>query len=193
VQRTLTVRATQDTVRILDGQEVIAAHARSFDRGAQIENPIHIETLVSHKRAARGARAKDQLHHAAPAAQSLFLRAAARGVHLGALTRGLVHLLASHGAQALQRAIVAALDQDACHLGAVRHFIDQHARAASLPPPIALTLPADARVQAMSVRPHALTDYEQLSQQPPTRSPLDEHHHDDSKLDDSQRDDHPEP
>ena len=183
VQRTLTVRASEDTVRVLADAEVIASHARSFDRGAQIENALHIETLVSHKRAARGARAKDQLHHAAPAALDLFLRSAARGVHLGALTRGLVQLLDSHGAQALQRAIVAALEQDACHLGAVRHFIDQHARAASLPPPIALTLPADSRVREMSVRPHALADYEQLSEHL-TRSPLDEHHDDDFHRDD---------
>jgi hypothetical protein len=47
VQRTLTVRATQDSVRILAAHEVITRHARSLDQAAQIENPLHIETLVS--------------------------------------------------------------------------------------------------------------------------------------------------
>ena len=31
-----------DTVRIVDGQEVLATHRRSFDRGAQIEDPAHV-------------------------------------------------------------------------------------------------------------------------------------------------------
>ncbi len=35
VNRTLTVLATLDTVRILDGPDVIATHPRSFDRGAR--------------------------------------------------------------------------------------------------------------------------------------------------------------
>src|SRR3990172_1554453 len=90
MNRTLVVLATLDTVRILDGPEVIATHPRSFDRGAQIEDPPHLEALVAHKRPARAHRAQDRLHHAASSATTLFLRAAERGVHLGVLTRGLL-------------------------------------------------------------------------------------------------------
>ena len=39
VRRTLTVAATLEEVRILDGMEVIARHPRSFDKAACIENP----------------------------------------------------------------------------------------------------------------------------------------------------------
>lgn len=164
VQRTLTVLATLDTVRILDGLEVIATHPRSFDRGAQIEDPAHIAALVAHKRAARGHRAQDRLHHAAPSATTLFVRAAERGVHLGVLTRGLLQLLDSHGAQALQAAIAAALAEDTAHLGAVRHFIDHHAHARGQQPPIAVPLPKDPRLQHLSVQAQPLSDYEQLTQ-----------------------------
>ena len=59
VNRTLMVLASVDTVRILDGSEVIATHPRSFDRGAQIEQPGHIEALVTRKRAACGRRFED--------------------------------------------------------------------------------------------------------------------------------------
>jgi transposase len=163
VSRTLSVLATLDTVRIFDGLELIATHVRSFDRGAQIEQPAHVEALVAHKRAARAHRAQDRLRHAAPSAKALFLRAAERGAHLGVLTRGLLALLDSHGAQALEAAIAAALEQDAAHLGAVRHFIDQHAHARGQPPPIAVLLPKDPRVRALSVRAQALSDYEQLT------------------------------
>ena len=53
VRRTLTVLATLDTVRIFDGQELIATHVRNFDRGMQIEIKAHLEELVKRKRAAR--------------------------------------------------------------------------------------------------------------------------------------------
>jgi hypothetical protein len=161
--RTLLVLATLDTVRILDAVQVIATHQRSFDRGAQLEDPTHIEGLLAHKRAARAHRAQDRLHHAAASAKALFLRAAERGAHLGVLTRGLLQLLDSHGACALEAAIAAALAEDAAHLGAVRHFIDAHAHARGQRPPIAVSLPKDARLQHLSVRAQPLSDYEQLA------------------------------
>jgi len=167
VQRSLSVLATLDTVRILDGLELIAIHPRSFDRHAQIELPAHVQALVAHKRAARAQRAQDRLHHAAPSAKALFLRAAERGAHLGVLTRGLLALLDSHGAQALEAAIAAALAQDAAHLSAVRHFIDQHAHARGQPPPITVVLPKDPRLHALSAPAQALRDYEQLTPESP--------------------------
>jgi transposase len=167
VQRSLSVLATLDTVRILDGLELIATHPRSFDRGAQIEQPCHVQALVAHKRAARVQRAQDRLHHAAPSAKPLFVRAAERGAHLGVLTRGLLALLDSHGASALEAAIAAALAQDAAHLGAVRHFIDQHAHARGQPPPIAVVLPNDPRLHALSAPAPPLSDYEQLTPESP--------------------------
>jgi len=173
VNRTLMVMATLDTVRILDGPEVIATHPRSFDRGAQIEQPGHIEALIMRKRAARAHRGQDRLQHAAPSAKPLFLLAAERGAHLGVLTRGLLQLLDSHGAQALEAAIAAALAEDTAHLGAVRHFIDAHAHARGQRPPIAVSLPNDPRLQNLSVRAQPLTDYDQL-----TKDATDDEHHD---------------
>jgi transposase len=162
VQRTLSVLASLDRVRIVDGQEVLANHPRSFDRGAQIEDPAHIAALVADKRAARAHRAQDRLQHAAPSAQALFVRAAERGAHLGVLTRGLLQLLASHGAAALEAAIAAALAEDAAHLSAVRHFIDQHAHARGQRPPLAVALPEDPRMP-LTVQPQPLSDYHQLA------------------------------
>ena len=167
VRRTVTVLATLDTVRVCDGQTLLASHPRCFDRGQQIEVPAHLDDLVTHKRAGRAHRAQDRLHHAAPSAQALFLRAAERGAHLGVLTRGLLALLASHGASALEAAIAAALAEDAAHLGAVRHFIDAHASARGQRPPIAVVLPDDPRLQAINVRPQPLQAYDQLTPETP--------------------------
>ena len=163
INRTLMVLASLDTVRILDGVEVIAIHPRSFDRGAQIEQPGHIEALIAHKRAARAHRGQDRLQHAAPSAKPLCLLAAERGAHLGVLTRGLLQLLDSHGAQALEAAIAAALAEDSAHLGAVRHFIDAHAHARGQRPPLAVLLPNDPRLHNLRVRAQPLTDYDHLT------------------------------
>jgi transposase len=167
VRRTLEVRATPDTVRILDAGAVIAAHRRSYDRGAQVEDPPHIEALTAHKRSARRHRAMDRLHHAAPSGPKFFAAAARRGVHLGALTRGLTELLDTHGAAALEAALIAALAEDAPHLPAVRHFVDQHRARRGARPPIPVSLPDDPRVRALHVRPHNLADYEQLTRKDP--------------------------
>ena len=160
VRRTLEVLASLHSVRILEGATMLATHPRSFDRGAQIEDPAHIQTLIDHKRAGRKHRAMDRLHHATPSAVRLYARAAQRGVHLGSLTRGLLELLNTHGAAALEHAMVAALGEDSAHLGAVRHFIDQHRAQRHQRPPIPVTLPDDPRVREISVRPHNLTDYD---------------------------------
>jgi transposase len=162
VGRTLVVLATLDTVRILDGNDVIAIHTRSFDRAQQIEDPAHLEALTARKRHAREHRAKDRLHHAAPAAQALFLAAAERRQHLGVLTRGLIELLNAHGAEALEHAIAEALERDTPHLAGVRHLIDQHRHLSGQPPPLPLALPDDPRLRDLHVRPHDLADYDQL-------------------------------
>ena len=178
VRRTLVVLATLDTVRVLDGNDVIASHPRSFDRGQQIEQPAHIEALLAYKRQGREHRAKDRLHHAAPSAQALFLAAAERRQHLGVLTRGLIELLNAHGAVALERAITDALERDTPHLAGVRHLIDQHRHDRGQPPPLPLALPDDPRLRTLHVRPHDLADYDRLQS---------DHDH---EPDDDENDDH---
>ena len=162
VRRTLQVVATQKRVRVLDGNEVIATHARSFDGGQQIEEPSQIEGLVAHKRADRAHRALDRLHPRREQCQrALQARRRARRAS-GTLTRGLIDLLDSHRAVALEVAIAAALREQAAHLGAVCHFIDQQRARRGQAPPIAITLPKDPRVRSLTVRPHSLMEYEQL-------------------------------
>jgi transposase len=93
VRRILTVLADPHEVRIVDGAEVLARHRRSYDRGAQIEDAAHIRALVEHKHAAHQHRGTDRLAQAAPASQTLLMRAAERGANLGAITVGLLRLL----------------------------------------------------------------------------------------------------
>jgi len=163
VRKTLVVRASPDTVRILDGNEVIATHVRSYDRRQQIEDPQHVEALVAEKRKARHHRGIDRLRHAAPSSGALLAAIAERGSHLGATTSRLLRLLDQHGARELEVAISEALAHDTPHLAAVHHVLDQRRFARGQPPPIPVALPDDPRIKNLVVTPHALGTYDTLN------------------------------
>ena len=107
------------------GRRVLAVHPRSYDSGAQIEEPAHIQALVEHKRAARQHRATDRLVQPAPASRTLLDRAAERGANLGAITVALMRLLERYGAAELQAAILEALERDVPHPNAVRLALER--------------------------------------------------------------------
>ena len=141
VRRTLSVLADETRVRIFDGAQELATHARSWDRGAQIEEASHVQALVDHKRGARAHRACDRLAQAAPASAELLKRAGERGHNLGSITAALMRLLERYGAKALQPAIAEALQRDVPHPNAVRLALERAREAAGQPPPVALVLP----------------------------------------------------
>jgi hypothetical protein len=172
VQRLLTVMASPQEVRILDGTTVIARHPRSYDRGAQIEDQAHLAELVARKRAARQHRGQDRLAQAVPNSRDLLVAAAARGENLGSLTAALLRLLDAYGASELQAAIAEALSRGVPHPNAVRLSLERRREQRELPPPLPLTLPEDPRVRDAAVRPQALADYDQLNTRPEPRDDL---------------------
>jgi len=162
VRRVLTVLADPREVRIVDGAKVLARHPRSYDKGARIEEPVHVQALVEEKRAARQHRANDRLAQAAPASQALLARAAERGANLGAITAALLRLLERYDAAALQAAILEALERDVPHPNAVGLALERRREQQGAAPPVAMTLPAHVRDRDAPVRPHALETYDQL-------------------------------
>ena len=164
VRRPLTVLADPDRLRIVDGEHVIATHRRSYGRGEQIEDPAHLQALVDHKRASRRHRATDRLAKAAPASQTLLVRAAERGDNLGAITAALIRLLEHYGASELQAAILDALDRNVPHPNAVRLALERRREHRRQAPPVDLILPDHVRTRDATVRPHDLDTYDQLTE-----------------------------
>jgi transposase len=162
VRRTLTVLAEPHSLRIVDGQNVIATHVRSYDKGAQIEVPEHIEALVERKRQGRRHRATDRLAQAAPASRDLLIRAAERGDNIGAITAALIKLLDRYGAHELQMAITDALKRGVPHPNAVRHALQRRRDARGLPPPVAIILPPHVQARDKPVRTGSLEIYDRL-------------------------------
>ncbi|NLG62778.1 MAG: IS21 family transposase [Candidatus Cloacimonetes bacterium] len=164
VRRTLTVVATLSTVRVLDGVRVVAEHERSFDRGAQIEDPRHVQELLDRKRRARRDRGIDRLAHAVPSSQLLMTSLAERGENLGSATSWMLRLIDEFGATAVEKAVVEAIAHDAPHPQAVRHILDRQRREMGRPPSTAVELPDDPRVRNLAVRPHDLSGYDRIAQ-----------------------------
>jgi transposase len=160
-QRTLLVLADIDTVRIVDGNEVIAAHPRSWDRGQQLEVPEHLERLAAEKKRARQHRGLDRLAKAAPSSQAFLRCLAERGENLGSNTARLLQLLDVAGAEELENSLIEALERDAVHIGAVRQVLDRRRTERGLPPAVSIPL-APGEHRDLVITPHALSTYDSL-------------------------------
>ena len=164
VQRTLAVSANLQQVRILNGQAIIATHQRSFDRGAQIEMPEHIEKLTEHKHQAGQHRNTDRLTQAVPQSRELLTLAAERGEPLGRISSDLLNLLDRYGVTELQAAVQEALQRGVPHPNAVRLALERRREARELPPPVEITLPGHVQKRDTIIQPHDLNTYDQITE-----------------------------
>ena len=155
VHSTVTVAASPDTVRILDGATVIGVHQRCYGRQEVIEDPAHIAALTRRSRAARQRHARDRLLRAVPALEDLF---AASSGHVGLSARAFIRLLDIHGAAALAGAVDEALKRSSPHVHTVRHILEERHHDHGRPPwPVDIT---DPRARSATVRPSGLDAYD---------------------------------
>ena len=79
------------------------------------------------------------------------------------MTSRLLALLDQVGPSELDTAIADAIAADQPTVGAVRQVLDRRLTARGLPPPIPLRLSGNQRVANASVKPHSLSNYDQLN------------------------------
>jgi hypothetical protein len=166
VRRTLSVLADTERVRIVEGTTVLAEHVRSYDRGAQIEDPAHLQGLIEHKRAARQHRVTDQLTRAVPPIRELLARAAARGYNLGSIIAALQRLAQHCTVTELHAGVDEALARDVPHPNAVRLALERQREQRAQPPATVVSLPERVQRRDVLVTPHALHTYDQLTENP---------------------------
>jgi transposase len=164
VQRSLTVRATDERVRVVDPEvptEVLADHPRSFDRDQRVESSAHLQALVDQKRRAHQSRGFDRIFGVVPSSRAMMDHIAQHGGNLGATTSGLLQMLDRFGAEMLERAVAEVVVRDQMNLRAVHHVLDRLRHEAGQPPPLSVPVTTDARA-AVVVKPHALSTYDRL-------------------------------
>ncbi len=164
VRRILVVWADEDEVRILDGEEEVARHKRSWGKGEILEDPAHIEDLCRWKRKAKKGRGIDRLSRAAPSSRELLARLAERGRNLGAATSRLLRLLEEEGSQALEEAICEALAAGTPDPSSVAFLLERRRKERSEPPSIPVRLPDDPKIRDLTVKHPPLETYDQIQQ-----------------------------
>lgn len=162
-RRSLTLVASQTTVRILDGQTEIAAHRRSYDRAHYADEAGHEEALLEIKRKASGQTPSSRLTTAVPQAQAFIQAAFAKGENAGSTTLKLSRLLDDYGAKALEDALVEALERDTPRMSSVAYLLEKHRRAHGSRPPLPVNLSRRPDLADLVVRPHQAETYDELS------------------------------
>jgi len=162
VRKPLTVIASDVLVRVVDGAVEVARHARSWSKGEVVEEPEHLAALARHKKHAHELRGRDRLRASCPSADAFVAALVERHAHLGSQVARLSSLLDRDGAEALERALAAALQERAVDAGSVATFLELERQQRALPPPLPTVLPDDPRVRDARVEPHPLATYDAL-------------------------------
>jgi transposase len=160
VRKPLTLLASEDAVRLVDGTTEVARHVRSYDKGARVDEPAHLEALAGLKRRAAELGARDVLRatlkNAAPFIEAL----AVTGRALGTETSRLLRLLREYGPREVDAALAEAMARQALSASSVAHLLDTRARRHKRLPGIDVVVPESVR--HVHVTPHALADYDEL-------------------------------
>ena len=159
VGRPLTLIASDSTVRILDGTMEVARHLRSWDRRQLVLDPAHQQAVVKLKRKAYDSTPSGRLEQAVPESRTLIDLAFAQGESAGTQTAQLIRLLDQHGAAALRRAIIEALDRNTPRASSVAFLL----RAQPKPVRAMVDLSHHPLAQSVDVRPHDLEAYDELA------------------------------
>ena len=160
-RRVVTLLADPLRLRVVVEGEVVAEHARSFDRHETIEAPEHLKGLRDFKVRAKQGEGTHRLTRAVPASATMTERAAQRGHNLGSLVAALLELLDMYGADATQRAVVEVNDGDRIGANHVLLALQAHGRAQGRPPPRPVPI-QNARAREVTVQPADLSTYDRL-------------------------------
>ena len=157
-RETITLAASDTEVRLLDGADIVARHARSWGKHQRVEDPVHRRELLEQKRAGRIPKMRDRLLAQVAGIDALYTRWVDVGRNVGLMTARTGKLLDLYGAEILTTAVADVLARGLHDPGALALRCEQARRAAGAPMPIALEL--GAHVPDCDVVPHDLASYD---------------------------------
>ena len=163
VRRQVTVVAGPRRVRVMVDGEVVAEHARSFDRRVTVEEPAHLRELVVKKRRAKEGAGMSRLAQAVPASRVMLERSAQRGQNIGSLVANLLELLEMYGPALLEDAVTEANVNERVGASPVRLALQARVRAQgrTVPRPVEFS---DQRLRDIVVEPNDLSLYDTIAE-----------------------------
>jgi transposase len=162
VGKQLVVAASESTIRILDGNQEIARHRRSYDRRQPILDPAHQEELLKEKRKALGSTRGSRLFHAVPESEALLDAAFARGESSGRQTTQLLNLLDLYGTEELRAAVHEALERNTPRASSVAFILNRRQRLSRRRSPAPVDLSRRPDLADIDVQPHNSEIYDEL-------------------------------
>ena len=157
-------RQSLDRVRVLVGEQVIANHARTWDKGQVVEDQTHIEALKQQKRAAGQHGTLEALSREVPAAKDFLEHFLRFGGNVGRATQTLWQLSQTYGSADLQQALIEALSQDRIRVGDVQILLERRRHPEQ--PPERLSLKVNAKLAGKKVRLTPIEQYADLTRRP---------------------------
>jgi transposase len=158
-RRTLTLVADDVTVRLLDGKNEVARHARCWGRHQTLELREHRVAILEEKRNARDLKGRDRLRVEVPEIDALLERWVDAGRNIGSMIGSTIKLLDAYG-PAILREVTADMIRRGVHdRGAMAILCEQRRRRRSGPAPLAIQL--GEHVVERDVIPHDLGGYDE--------------------------------
>jgi transposase len=168
--RALTLVASPNTIRLLDGSTEIASHRRSYNRHELVEDPAHRQALLEQKRKALGSTASGRLAAMVPESQAFLQAAFERGESTARLTAQLLRLLDDYGAQELAVALREALERHTPRLSSVAFILTRRHRQRRQRAPLPVNLSRRPDLENLTVSNPSLEAYDELAQDPEENS-----------------------
>lgn len=154
--RILRLVANDVEVRLLDGELVVARHARSWAKNTVVEDPAHRAAIVANRPAARDGKGRDRLRVEVPSADELMRRWLEDGRNVGSLVSRTLQLLDLYGASVLRAAVDDLLAKGSHDFGALAILCEQRRTK----PRRILPVELGAHVIDRDVVPHDLGGYD---------------------------------
>lgn len=123
--RILTLVASDVEVRLLDRDQVVATHARSWARNTVVEDAAHRAAILRDKPGARDGKGRDRLRAEVPHADELMRRWLEDGRNVGSLVARTLKLLDLYGARIVASAVDDLLAKGGHDLGALAILCEQ--------------------------------------------------------------------
>ncbi len=162
VGKTVQLRASPTSVRILlDGEEV-AAHERCWERRRAIEKPEHLAKLLERRPGAHLSRSRDRIAGLCPEGPIYLQEVARRRQSLSGEIEKLTRLLSRYGPTELAGGLSAAVAHRTFGARFVQTLMDQARFARGQSEPGEPVLTGNALADNLVVEPHSMESYDAL-------------------------------
>lgn len=139
----VTIKAWPDRVCVYHREQLVARHARCYDRHQDIEDPEHAQPLLAQRRSAREQRLMLRFLALSPKAPAYHDGLVARRVNARDHLRRIVALAEVHGEAAVARALEDGIEFGAFSAEYVANTLEMRERAPGEPAPLHLSRRAD--------------------------------------------------